>query len=54
MKLEEQHPEFQRGYAWGKHNEMLAILKLAKSLLKTAPQEDLQGIKRLIGILETR
>ncbi len=54
MKLEEQHPEFQRGYAWGKHNEMLAILELAKSLLKTAPQEDLQGIKRLIGILETR
>lgn len=54
MKLEEQTPEFQRGYAWGQHNEMLAILELCKSLLKTAPKEDTQGIKQVITQLEIR
>jgi hypothetical protein len=54
MNLNEQTPEFQRGYAWGKHNEMLSILEMAKGLLKTAPKEDAQGIKRLIAELEIR
>ena len=54
MKLEEQHPEFQRGYAWGAHNGMVALIFEFRALLNEAPEEQKAGIAQIINILERK
>lgn len=54
MKLEDQHPEFQRGYAWGAHNGMVALIFEFRALLNEAPEEQKAGIAQIINILERK